>query len=38
MAEALDAGHAKFWLDGEKLARRLDAPAHRRRRASRSGC
>ena len=29
MAEALDAGHAKVWLEGEKLERRLDAPAHR---------
>ena len=27
MAEALDAGHAKVWLEGEKLARRLDAAA-----------
>ena len=30
MAEALDAGHAKVWLEGEKLGR-VDAPADGRR-------
>ena len=31
MAETLDAGHAKVWLDGREARGRLDAPAHRRR-------
>ena len=38
MAEQLDAGHAKFWLEGEKLTRRLDAAAHAAAAPSRSGC
>ncbi len=32
MAQTLRAGHAKVWLEGEKLERRMDSPAHTGRR------
>ena len=38
MAEQLDAGHVRFWLEGQKLTRRLDAAAHAAAAPSRSGC